>query len=42
MFENAELGNRIDKPTYKREAPEVRAALLEAQRSWPTPTLPWS
>ena len=32
MFENAELGHRVDKPTYKREAPRLRAALLEAQR----------
>ena len=32
MFENAELGHRVDKPTYGREAPRLRAALLEAQR----------
>jgi len=32
MFENAELGHKVDKDTYDREAPEVRAALLEAQR----------
>jgi len=32
MFENAELGHRVDKPTYEREAPRLRAALLEAQR----------
>src|SRR5918993_538222 len=32
MFENAELGHRVDRPTYEREAPLVRAALLEAQR----------
>ncbi|HEX8201476.1 MAG TPA: polyphosphate:AMP phosphotransferase [Isosphaeraceae bacterium] len=32
MFEAAELGHEIDKPTYQREAPRVRAALLEAQR----------
>lgn len=32
MFENAELGHRVDKPTYAREAPRLRAALLEAQR----------
>jgi len=30
MFENAELGHRVDKPTYGREAPRLRAALLEA------------
>lgn len=32
MFEMAELGQRIDKRTYKDLAPVVRAALLEAQR----------
>ena len=32
MFENAELDHRVDKPTYAREAPRLRAALLEAQR----------
>ena len=32
MFENAELGHKVDKVTYEREAPLVRAALLEAQR----------
>src|SRR4051812_35141550 len=32
MFENAELGHKVDKPTYEREAPLVRAALLGAQR----------
>ncbi len=32
MFENAELGHKVDRSTYEREAPEVRAALLEAQR----------
>jgi len=32
MFENAELGHAIDKATYDRESPEVRAALLGAQR----------
>lgn len=32
MFENAELGHEVDKVTYEREAPLVRAALLEAQR----------
>ncbi len=33
MFENAELGQKVDKETYKREAPLVRADLLEAQRA---------
>ncbi len=32
MFENAELGHKVDKTSYEREAPLVRAALLEAQR----------
>ncbi|MGO9599415.1 MAG: polyphosphate:AMP phosphotransferase, partial [Isosphaeraceae bacterium] len=32
MFENAELGHRVDKLTYEREAPRLRAALLEAQQ----------
>src|SRR5947209_6985206 len=32
MFENAELGHAVDKATYEREAPPLRAALLEAQR----------
>ncbi len=32
MFETAELGHQVDKATYEREAAEVRAALLEAQR----------
>lgn len=32
MFETAELGQRIDKQTYKDLAPVVRAGLLEAQR----------
>jgi polyphosphate:AMP phosphotransferase len=32
MFETAELGHEVDKETYEREAPEVRAALLEVQR----------
>lgn len=31
MFESAELGNAIDKATYKKEAPLVREALLSAQ-----------
>ena len=32
MFESAEIGNRIDKKTYQKEEPRLRAALLEAQR----------
>jgi polyphosphate:AMP phosphotransferase len=35
MFENAEIGNAIDKETYKREEPQVRGALLAAQRELP-------
>ena len=31
MFENAELGHRVDKPTYERQAP-VCAALLDGQQ----------
>ncbi|HEX5806066.1 MAG TPA: polyphosphate:AMP phosphotransferase, partial [Macromonas sp.] len=31
MFESAEIGHQIDKQTYKREAPKLREALLEAQ-----------
>src|SRR5438045_8927082 len=32
MFETAELGHKVDKATYERDAPQVRAALLDAQR----------
>jgi polyphosphate:AMP phosphotransferase len=32
MFEAAEVGNKLDKATFKRAAPEVRAALLAVQR----------
>jgi len=32
MFETAEVGNRLDKETYKREVPKVRADLLEVQK----------
>jgi polyphosphate:AMP phosphotransferase len=32
MFETAEVGNKIDKETYNREAPKVRAALLQTQK----------
>ncbi|MBI4641160.1 MAG: polyphosphate:AMP phosphotransferase [Candidatus Tectomicrobia bacterium] len=31
MFESAELGHKIDKETYKKEAPELREALLNTQ-----------
>ena len=31
MFEAAELGHKIDKKTYDKEAPKLREALLEAQ-----------
>ena len=31
MFEAAELGHKIDKKTYDKEAPKIREALLEAQ-----------
>ena len=31
MFESAELGHKIDKKTYDREEPKLRAALLKAQ-----------
>jgi polyphosphate:AMP phosphotransferase len=32
MFESAEVGNKIDKETYREAAPRVREALLQAQR----------
>ena len=32
MFEAAEVGSKIDKATFKREAPKVRADLLQVQR----------
>jgi len=32
MFETAEVGNRMEKETYKREVPKVRAELLEVQK----------
>jgi len=32
MFETAEIGNRIDKASFKREAPKIRSALLDVQR----------
>ncbi len=31
MFESAEVGNEIDKATYKKEEPKLRQALLSAQ-----------
>ena len=33
MFETAEVGNRLSKEAYKAQVPEVRAALLEAQKA---------
>ncbi len=33
MFETAEIGRALDKETFRRELPQVRAALLSAQRS---------
>ncbi len=32
MFEAAEVGSKIDKATYKRELPKVRAGILDIQR----------
>ncbi|MBI3096256.1 MAG: polyphosphate:AMP phosphotransferase [Rhodocyclales bacterium] len=31
MFESAEIGHKIDKDTYRKAVPELRAALLDAQ-----------
>ncbi len=31
MFESAELGHKVDKASYRREEPELRARLLDAQ-----------
>ncbi len=31
MFESAELGHKVDKETFKKEVPVLRAALLDAQ-----------
>ena len=31
MFESAELGHVIDKETFKREVPKLRAGLLDVQ-----------
>jgi polyphosphate kinase 2 (PPK2 family) len=39
MFEAAELGNKLDKRGYKKEAPVVREALLGAQRRLATSEL---
>jgi polyphosphate:AMP phosphotransferase len=36
MFEAAELGNTVEKQTYKKEAPSAREALLTAQRQLAT------
>lgn len=32
MFETAEVGNTLDKETYKREVPRIRAELLDVQK----------
>ncbi|MDH5195726.1 MAG: polyphosphate:AMP phosphotransferase, partial [Gemmatimonadota bacterium] len=32
MLETAEVGNKLDKETYKKDAPEVRTALLSVQQ----------
>ena len=39
MFENAELGHRIDKSTFEAESSRVRADLLDAQRELATADL---
>lgn len=31
MFESAELGHTIDKETFKKEVPKLRAALLDVR-----------
>ena len=31
MFESAELGHTIDKATFRKEVPKLRADLLDAQ-----------
>jgi len=31
MFESSEIGHKIDKKTYRKKVPELRAALLDAQ-----------
>ena len=31
MFESAELGHKIDKATFKKEVPKLRAELLDVQ-----------
>ena len=31
MFESAELGHKVDKETFKREVPKLRAELLDVQ-----------
>jgi polyphosphate:AMP phosphotransferase len=35
MFENAELGNRVDKETFRKEMPKLREKLLHAQQLLP-------
>jgi len=39
MFEAAEIGNKVDKATYKEHVPRVRAELLEVQRQLATSDL---
>jgi len=39
MLEAAEVGNKLDKETYKRDAPEVRTALLSVQERIATTNL---
>ncbi|MBI2962471.1 MAG: polyphosphate:AMP phosphotransferase [Deltaproteobacteria bacterium] len=39
MFETAEIGNRLSKRAFEREAPKVRTALLDAQRRLATSPL---
>ena len=38
MFENAELGHRVDKPTYEREAPGSARPCSRRSGNWPRPT----
>lgn len=39
MFETAEVGNKVDKATFKREVPKLREALLEVQKELATSKL---
>jgi polyphosphate:AMP phosphotransferase len=40
MFETAEIGNKIDKETYAKEAPLIRESLLKCQRELLTAKVP--